>query len=386
MVILDTAWCGVTDLPDEPSAASVCLSAPSAGPRVRPAFTLVELLVVIAIIGILVALLLPAIQAAREAARRTQCTNNLKQVGVALLNYENARKMLPAGSLYPGPNNSYSHETLIQNEKLAGKKLEWNWVTATLPYMEEAAKVDQFNCVWNKAGDPAFASSGSLNDANSNAAKVAKTIITGLICPSDPASASPIFEKWKSTTGVIGPAQGLWYTGSLGPTIPDFCQFSDAAKVCMGAGFGTPGGPWAPCHGNSRNPCAQDRPGEYGVGMFYRSIQQVSFRKVTDGLSKTIMVGEVLPYTSCHLCVFCFNLTVSSTQIPFNLSPDIPGNFDDRANCETANAQRPTGYRSMHPGGASLLLGDGSVNFYSETIDTFVYNAMGTTAGGETDL
>src|SRR5438067_9724665 len=87
----------------------------------RLAFTLVELLVVIAIIGVLVALLLPAVQAAREAARRTQCTNHLKQLGVALHNFEGAKKSLPAGSGY----------TRVEPKG--------NWVVAILPYMEETS-------------------------------------------------------------------------------------------------------------------------------------------------------------------------------------------------------------------------------------------------------
>jgi prepilin-type N-terminal cleavage/methylation domain-containing protein/prepilin-type processing-associated H-X9-DG protein len=365
----------------------------------RNAFTLVELLVVIAIIGILVALLLPAIQAAREAARRSQCLNNLKQIGIALHNYEGARKSLPGGALYPGPKNNYDFETLIKNNNLANKKLEWNWVTAVLPYMEDGPLVDQFNRVWKNPGDTLYclaSSTQALAGATSNAALIERTILPGLICPSDENAGSPIFSGWKSTSGVSGPAQGLWYSGSLGPTIPDVCQWlpadaNDKGKVCMGATFGTEpvsnaAPPWAPCHGNPRAPCIQDRPNEWSVGMFGRNSKGVEFRMVEDGLSKTIMVGEALPYTSCHLCVFCFNMAVSSTHIPFNLPPDLPGNFDDRTNPEAATAQRPTGFRSRHPGGAHLLMGDGSANFYSETIDTYVYNGMGTTAGGESGL
>jgi prepilin-type N-terminal cleavage/methylation domain-containing protein/prepilin-type processing-associated H-X9-DG protein len=356
----------------------------------RKAFTLVELLVVIAIIGILVALLLPAIQAAREAARRMQCSNNLKQIGIGLHNFENSHKTLPYGSLYPDA----AGDTFITNHSLQGKKLEWNWVTAVLPFLEDAANVDQFSSTWNKAGDPYLPSSGSPADPTTNAGKVAKTIISGLICPSDTDASPPIFPTWKSTTYVSGPAQGLWYSASLGPTIPDVCQWTagltgqDSAKVCMGAAFGTPPTPPstvpvapAPCYSNTRAPCLQSG---FSVGMFSRSRDAVSFRKVTDGLSKTIMAGEVLPYLSCHMCVFCINVPLTSTHIPFNLPPDVSKDFDDRTNCESADAQRTTGYRSRHPGGAHLLMGDGSVSFVAETIDVFVYNAMGTTAGGET--
>src|SRR5690349_17127173 len=100
------------------------LSARSHRPRrLATAFTLVELLVVIAIIGVLVALLLPAVQAAREAARRTQCSNNLKQIGLALLNYEDVGKSLPVGATGPSPKGGYGTA----------------WGVAILPYLEQGS-------------------------------------------------------------------------------------------------------------------------------------------------------------------------------------------------------------------------------------------------------
>src|SRR5687768_4239331 len=104
------------------------------GRRPNRAFTLVELLVVIAIIGILVALLLPAIQAAREAARRSQCTNNLRQVGVAILNYENSYKELPWGS-------SYARSDVTGMPPIP----KGNWVIPVLPFLEEQSLASRWN-------------------------------------------------------------------------------------------------------------------------------------------------------------------------------------------------------------------------------------------------
>jgi prepilin-type processing-associated H-X9-DG protein len=193
--------------------------------------------------------------------------------------------------------------------------------------------------------------------------------------------------------GIVGTpdAQGLWYTASVGPTIPDICFFDEAlspaesAKVCMGRNFGTEppdNSTKAPrCAGGSRAiPCIQQ--GAF-VGMFGRTIKTgVEFRKVTDGLSKTFMVGETLPAHWLNNCVFCNNFPLSSTHIPLNLkTPEAI----DTAEPLKREFWRSSGFKSEHAGGVvNFLMGDGSVIGISDTMDYFVYNAYGTTAGGET--
>ncbi len=119
------------------------------------------------------------------------------------------------------------------------------------------------------------------------------------------------------------------------------------------------------------------------VGMFGRTIKTgVAFRKVTDGLSKTYMVGETLPAHWLNNCVFCNNFPLSSTTIPLNSkTPD----HIDTTDPLKREFWRSSGFKSEHAGGiVNFLMGDGSVIGVSETIDYFVYNAYGTTAGGET--
>ena len=178
--------------------------------RKMSGFTLVELLVVIAIIGILVALLLPAIQAAREAARRAQCENNMKQVGLAVLNYESTKKLLPSSKRPLGVTTA---------PRIAG-------MTLLLPYFEESSKLSQFDL--------------TLNWSNAANFKVVSTPIPAFLCPTSPADPKRLDadEQIASWTGCAAPTDysptiGVDYR--LGPT-----TFSPAPGSPVNSAWSTP--------------------------------------------------------------------------------------------------------------------------------------------------
>jgi len=308
--------------------------------RRRSAFTLVELLVVIAIIALLVTLLLPAVQAAREAARRAQCQNNLRQIGLALHNYHAANSKLPYGS-----------PTCCTGPATNGNI----WTTSIFPFLEENSLHDQFD--WT----------GNLRDAKHS--ELVKTPVSIFICPSGSRASNPVFAD-RFAAHNVNPAAGLWYTASMGPTIPDRCTLcpsnlqtpSPDNWCCQGNNFGTNEGNGYP-EGNS-------------VGMFGRHARpEVSWQKVSDGLSKTLMVGETLPEECSFFSLYSMNFNVSPTTIPLNFRYSDEGMGRDW--------WLTSGYKSEHQGGANLGLGDGSVRFFSEAIDHQVYSAMGTRAGQE---
>jgi len=297
-------------------------------------------LVVIAIIAMLVTLLLPAVQAAREAARRSNCQNNLRQISLALHNYHGAHTRLPYGS-----------PTCCTGEPTNGHI----WTTSIFPFLEEQSLHDAFD--WN----------ANLRDPKH--AELVKTPVSIFICPSGGRASSPVFDD-RFASHNVNPAAGLWYTASMGPTIPDRCTLCPAHLqdpspdnwCCQGNNFGTNEGNGYK-EGNS-------------VGMFGRhALPKVNFGKVSDGLSKTLMVGETLPEECSFFSLFSMNFNVSPTTIPLNFRHSDEGKGQDW--------WLTSGYKSEHPGGASLGLGDGSVRFFEEGIDHQVYSAMGTRAGNE---
>ena len=302
-------------------------------------FTLVELLVVIAIIGVLVALLLPAVQAAREAARRMKCQNHLKQIGLALHNYETTFKTLPHGS----PN------CCVNNGDV--------WTVMIFPFLELKTVYD------------AMDHNGNLRNTAANKT-VAQTVkLPVFICPSDGDANRPFMPRFPRDNP--DPSHALWYPASIGPTHMDQCPFcpagstpSDSNYCCQGNNFGTNAGNGYPV-GSS-------------VGMFGRSIRSIRLSEVTDGLSNTFMVGETIPKHCTFMGVYSLNFPVSGTSIPLNTMEDASNTYPN-----PVNWFRTCGYKSFHPTGASFCLGDGSVRFVSRTVDYRVYNNVGTRAGGE---
>jgi len=306
-------------------------------------FTLVELLVVIAIIGVLVGLLLPAVQSAREAARRSSCQNNVRQLGLGVLNYESAKKEYPyclgkESTAPAGGGPPY-------NQSNRGR----SWIAAALPYMEEQALYDQ------------IIFDAPVNDPANLVAY--GTAIKTLICPSDdnPGTRNGVAnignhptagQQW-GMTNYKGVAGGNWGWGDHGGV--------------------TQGGRW------SGNANGLDR----GNGVICRNsdnqpgnISRIA--SLSDGTSKTLVMGEAIPDWCSHTSWFFFNHSTATCGIPMNYRKgqvDLVGARNDWG--------RNYSFFSKHPGGCNFGMGDGSTQFLNESIDLTVYRQLATISGGE---
>lgn len=290
-------------------------------------FTLIELLVVIAIIAILIALLLPAVQQAREAARRTQCKNNLKQLGLALHNYHDSNRCFPPGWIAVDDGTQSAHDGLNG----AG------WGTMILPMIEQGALYQQFN--------PNLAIQDPVNVPFST------TTIVGFQCPSDPKPDMWEIEEEGSPGTVLAELPTANYIGVFGTEELDGCE-------------NTPG--TDPVRSNGQ--C-------FGDGAFYHN-SRVRIRDMTDGTTNCIVVGERRTDTTLGWFSTWPGM-VSEGEEAFQR---ILGSADHVPNDPAAHLDD---FSSRHTGGSQFALGDGSVRFVSENIDHGLYHSLATINGGE---
>lgn len=289
--------------------------------RSNNGFTLIELLVVIAIIAILIALLLPAVQQAREAARRSQCKNNLKQIGIAMHNYFDVHAVLPPGactsSLFGASDNSM-----------------WSWQVMILPFLDQSSL---YNLMAPNSPE-------TFKQALANSAKLAgmRTTLTVLLCPSDPGDALNI-NRPMDPSGLNVTIAKANYVGSFAATD----TFSPSDGIL---------------HINSK----------------------IKFRDITDGLSNTFMCGERStqgvdnsnPYGAGVWAGAISNIalcTVDDSTFSLYGAANVymnTGRYASSTNSPCVNV----GFSSVHEGGAHFLFCDGRVRFLSENIDSF-YNS-----------
>jgi prepilin-type N-terminal cleavage/methylation domain-containing protein/prepilin-type processing-associated H-X9-DG protein len=337
-------------------------------------FTLIELLVVISIIGVLVALLLPAVQAAREAARRAQCSNNLKQIGLAMHNYETALGRFPLGAILQNAADGASRCGQWDDVSY-GNARDFTALALILPQVEQANAYNAINFHFRAGGanDP-FPHGGATNRT------ALGTRVAAYVCPSDfptqPYSPAESSNAYAQTS--YFPSGGTWNTIGY-----------YAGPECWQAETGT---------------------GAFDAANAYHAAD------FGDGTSTTILVGEAARFKNdpdrlfnqwSRYGYFVSAITGPETTRPQGFAYEVPRinanlSIGDHGQLPKGTAWPDTsdsrgwlqniplfkefgqwGFRSQHPGGANFLFVDGSVHFLKEGIDLATYRALGTRSDGE---
>jgi prepilin-type N-terminal cleavage/methylation domain-containing protein/prepilin-type processing-associated H-X9-DG protein len=313
----------------------------------RRAFTLIELLVVIAIIAVLIALLLPAVQAAREAARRVQCTNNLKQIGIALHNYHAAINTFPPGYL-----------SLMDSVTFDNDGPGWAWAAFAMNQME---------------GSPVYNSINFVLGVEFPANRTARlTTIASFLCPSD---------AWRHDTFTVVDAT----TSNTTPGAP-ICDVASSDYVGS-VGSGDPSSLYPYIIDDDDGPPGRDN----GNGLFFRN-RSVPIAQIIDGTSQTFAAGE--RSQNCSRATWTGAITNAAVPLVAlqggaGFDPEGGGALVLSHTGESHGPNAPSGlahgdqYWSMHPGGANFLFADGGVRFIKEVINFPIFQALATRAGGE---
>lgn len=320
------------------------------GSRTR-GFTLIELLVVIAIIAVLIALLLPAVQQAREAARRTQCKNNLKQIGLAIHNYHDTFGVFPFGTTHDGGDN------LVATDEAAASNASWGWGASILPQIDQST-------LFNALGVNTNTLDVVLRAATTTPAiqQLIYTKLAAYRCPSDTA---PDLNTWRVNYNT--------YYGGSGVN----------GRSSPGGGFLATSN-YVASHGTLWTlPYQQYTLGQDPYGVFYTD-SKLSFRDITDGSSNTIFIGERNWKNKAAVWAGTRNVTghgdwgLRMTEA----SPSYPQNYwaPDPA---TSSSIAGDSFSSAHVGGAQYLFGDGTVRFVSDNIN---YDTTQIILGSTTNL
>jgi prepilin-type N-terminal cleavage/methylation domain-containing protein len=312
--------------------------------RRHRAFTLIELLVVIAIIAILIALLVPAVQKVRDAAARTQCVNNLKQLALAVHSYHDANKAFPRNATPPAPGYNWNTDKNIPGANT------WTWIARILPYIEQGPLATTYN----------------IPNATMGQAQAGMAVqIDVLICPSAGDSPNPATD-WANISGI-----------AIGIT---------NYKGVSGSNWGDngPGGTFTTAFRNpDKNGGAAAYDGlDHGNGMFYRSDggRKLTMLMIGDGTSNTFMIGESMHNYDQHCGGWAYPNYVNATcAIPLNYNDGPPGH----PSAGYGHWPNRYSFHSNHTGGANFALADGTARFVTDSIDINVYRAMATINGGE---
>ncbi len=346
------------------------------------AFTLIELLVVIAIIAVLIALLLPAVQSAREAARRAQCTNNLKQIGLALHNYHTAHDSFPPGvAASNNPvNNGDGGRTCIS-------WMGWSAQGLLLNYIEQGPLYNAINFMF----DPISGASFNFNSSATN------TKINGYLCPSDGGAGRLFWNSYYASTGPSSSADGGWTEnpcagGSAGK--PGLFTYSRA----YGIRDATDGSSNTVAFSEGLVGSGNDVKKNFVTGvnkdglagqndvttdpatiMSNLNACNVRFATAAPGAGLSVNRGWYWAWGSEAMSMFSTIVPPSSTQYQWGQCrfgcEGCPTYSTDHAHITNAN--------SNHPGGANVLMGDGSVRFIKSTLSMNTWWALGTKANGE---
>ncbi|MEW4486980.1 DUF1559 domain-containing protein [Thalassoglobus sp. JC818] len=351
--------------------------------RRRSAFTLIELLVVIAIIAILIALLLPAVQQAREAARRTQCKNNLKQIGLALHNYHDTYGQFSLN--YDGTLPIFNKVTGQEDGQIGRNQSAISWVTASLPYLDQAPLYQELDSLGAFTSAPATWASGN-GYGNPRVQELALTIIPALQCPSNPQSKTTEsnetsfcylnnggFADGGGGGGTRYPGGRCDYVGNLGFVFSGWRDVGTGTThdARHGARWVSP--EWVTTYDED-----WDDYTDYRGCFWHRGSARIA--QITDGTSNTVAVFENHHWriSKDRPSRFARNASwISPINVLDTLSKKI--NSDNVYNFRGDNDNRGASMSSTHPGGAHALMADGAVRFLSENIDIGVAGHEGTT-------